>query len=202
LALREHWKEILVLAASTLFIFVTGTNLQSYYGTAYLVARGVSNSFATFSAGVGSAVGSIFLIVGSITGDIIGRKKTYLISLFLMFAAVLAYVPLLSTLNPAFIISAQIFEQSVAGIGIATISVLFAEYFPTKFRYSGAGLSFQVGALFNGIVGAFLLPVIIASAGGIVPSAPYVILLCVVAIFVSLACIVKIRETKGDKMAL
>jgi FtsH-binding integral membrane protein len=119
-----------------------------------------------------------------------------------MMAAVLLYVPLLGTLNPAFVMLVLAFQQGTACIGIATISVVFAEYFPTKFRYSASGLSFAISNLIIGLMVSFMLPVIIASTGGILLSAPYVIVTVFAVVIVSLICILKLRETKGDKMAL
>jgi MFS family permease len=202
MALKENWKGIMLLGGTLLFIVTPGGALQAIFGTSYLVARGLTASFATFSAAIGASVGSVFLIIGALSGDLFGRKKTFLFSSVIMIVALIVYLPLLSTLNPSLIYSAQIFEQAAAGIGIPMTSVIFAEYFPTRYRYSASGLSFQFGNLFFGIIVTFIMPLIIAISGGVLASTFAVTALMVASALISLVCILFLRETKGDKMAI
>jgi MFS family permease len=201
-AVKQYWKQILLLALLFATIITAGGGLQAYYGTAYLVASGVTSSFASFSAGVGAAAGSIFLVVGAICGDKIGRKRTFLISLGGVLVAIIAYIPLLSSLNPAAIMAGQIFEQVTAAIGIAMSSVVFAEYFPTRVRYSASGLSYNFAQLISGVMITFVMPSIVASNGGVIRSAPFIIASVAILAIISLACGLKLRETSGDRMAL
>lgn len=198
--IKERWKSILLLAGIFMFIPSVG-NMQAVYSTAYLAARGLSPSFAVFSAGVGAAVGSIFLIMAGFLGEFMGRKKTFLFSELIQIIALLVYVPLLNTLNPSLVILAQIFLEAAVAIGVTMSSVVFAEYFPTRYRASGAGLSFQFGGLIAGIEATFILPLIIVLGGGAISSAPDVMLLMIVVTILSLVFTLGLKETKGERMA-
>lgn len=73
----------------------------------------------------------------------------------------------------------------------------FNELFPTEYRVSGVGITYQLGAMAIGLLTGFLLPVYITASGGVTNARPYAtgtgILLAVLAIVGTLF----LPETKG-----
>lgn len=200
-ALKQRWKQILLLSGVLITILLPSGGLQASYGIPYLLAYGIPSSFITYSIGISAAIGAIFLIVGPIASERFGRKRTLFVTAIIAIASIIVYLPLLRTLDPSLIILAQILVQSTAAAGLAISATVFAEYFPTSFRYSGSGLSFQLGGLYYGIIVTFVEPVILARLG-ILPSATYIVLTVAVAMIISLVCILALRETRGERMEL
>jgi heme/copper-type cytochrome/quinol oxidase subunit 4 len=80
------------------------------------------------------------------------------------------------------------------------VNALFAESFPTKYRYSGSGLAYQIGTLFSGVITAILLPVVIISTGGVKNSMPYVAAVAVIVVLASFIATLFIKETKDVQL--
>lgn len=199
-AIKHGWRQILVLSGVLMFVLLPSGALQASYGIPYLLGFGIPSSFVTFSIGVAAALASVFLIIAPIASERFGRKRTMFATAVIAMIATAIYVPLLHTLNPNLIILAQFLLQATAASGLAISASVFAEYFPTLFRYSGSGLSFQFGGLYYGIIITFIEPVILARMG-IIPSASYVVVTILVAMIIALACVAALKETRGSGMA-
>ncbi|MDE1868643.1 MAG: hypothetical protein KGH60_01610 [Candidatus Micrarchaeota archaeon] len=53
----------------------------------------------------------------------------------------------------------------VLGFGYGTFYAWLAESFPTRVRYSGVGVSYQLSSLIIGLITTFLIPVLLATLG-------------------------------------
>ena len=112
------------------------------------------------------------MFLGFYLGDKLGRQRAMIFSVLWALVAAIIFFPLINTLNPALIVLGELllFAPTVCNIG--PVNALFAESFPTKYRYSGSGLAYQMGTLISGIVTAIIIPVVIISTGGVKNSIP------------------------------
>jgi MFS family permease len=195
-ALREKWRAILLLSLAWMFGGLPSI-LQVPFSLSYLEALGVSSQFAPVTIVVAAVIGIPLLIGGSLLGDRLGRKRTILISSILSIVSVSVFFSLLNTLNPGLIVLAQVFTFGSVMLGVSVVPAWFAEHFPTRFRQSGAGLSYQLGAFVAGIITVAVLPALIVAGGGTTAASFNVAALSVAVCLVSFFAILISSETKG-----
>jgi MFS transporter, MHS family, shikimate and dehydroshikimate transport protein len=154
---RMHGGRIVLLAL--VFAF---QQMDGYVSGTYII------SFMNF-AGIPLATTAIFLLVGRIgdaagiiisgpTANLLKRKGAALAAMALTTA--LSYPFVLAILGGHFAIIAVLqFFITFLGVGVlhGLAPILTSESFPTKFRYSGAGIAFNLSAIFGGMIAPSLL---------------------------------------------
>jgi MFS family permease len=154
---RMHGARIVLLAL--VFAF---QQMDGYISGTYII------SFMNF-AGIPLATTAMFLLVGRIgdaagiiisgpTANLLKRKGVALAAMAL--TTVLSYPFVLAILGGHFAIIAVLqFFITFLGVGVlhGLAPILTSESFPTKFRYSGAGISFNLSAIFGGMIAPSLL---------------------------------------------
>lgn len=195
--LRVFLKRIVVLTLAWTFMTTLTSALVVPFSISYLETIGappqVANLYITYAV----AIGILLMLLGFSASEKIGRKRTMILGATWGVLASIAFFPLLNTLNPVLIVLADTLLFGCTVFTIGAQNTLFAESFPTQFRYSGSGLSFQFGTLISGVVIIGIIPTIILHAGGVTSSWPYVSLVGVVVSATSLMALLRVRETKG-----
>ncbi|MGA2783210.1 MAG: MFS transporter [Candidatus Bathyarchaeia archaeon] len=194
--LRIYWRRILLLAVALTFMSTLVSAVQVPYSVNYLVGQSISRDFATLAITYANIFGIFTMLLGFFLGDMIGRRRAMIFSLVWALLASIIFFPLINTLNPTLIVLGELllFAPTVCNVG--PVNALFAESFPTKYRYSGSGLAYQMGTLISGVITAILLPVIIISTGGVKNSMPYVAVIAVIVVIASFIATLFIKETK------
>lgn len=200
--LKKHWGRILLLALSWTYMSALVSGLIAPYSIQYLAANHVSPTFASLSVTYGAIAAIFTIIAGAILGDVIGRKPVIIVGALLSLVLIYPYFTLLHTLNPLNIILAQVMLLGAILFGTGVVSALFTEQFQTSLRYSGSGLSYQLGALFTGILVTFVIPSIIVASHGPVKAVTSMTELGIGVAIVSLIAILLIKEKKTDELIL
>jgi len=151
--------------------------------------------------GIGIAIaGAVELTVGAIGGiiaSIIGRKILLIISAVITLISILVYFPLINTLSVAGIFVALSFEQAAVGLGYGgSIGAFLNEQFETKYRSSGAGITYMLGLLISGVVAGIILPVIVVGTRSLISAWQYVQALALIMVTFSIVCLYFTKETK------
>lgn len=135
-------------------------------------------------------------IIGRLA-DRLGRKPVYIAGAALSLLWPFVAFPLFDTGQTATILLAIVLGLVVHGMMYAAQPAIMTEMFPTRMRYSGVSLGYQVTAIFAGswapMIGTFLL----RETDSWVPIAWYI----VGAAAVSLIAALMMRETKGASLA-
>ncbi|MCI4675809.1 MFS transporter [Candidatus Mycolicibacterium alkanivorans] len=194
-AVRVQWKQIVLagLAMSTLFaMFYIGSTFLTSYGTGTLeFSRTMILGFGIIAA----VVLAIATAAAAILSDRIGRRKVIAGSYVIAFFWSLALFPLLDTGSPiAFLIGVTI-TLSLYGIANGPAGALLPEMFQSKFRYTGAGLSYNLG----GIIGGAIPPILAAQIVAHYPSIWVGVLLAGLSA-VSLICVWALPETNNNDL--
>ena len=194
-AWRFQTKEILLSAGAlaTLFaFFYMGTAFLTSYGTKTL---GFSRPFV-LTVGIASAVVFGFtIVVSALYSDRIGRRRVIMISCGLAVVWALVLFPLLDTGSPvAFTIGVMV-TLAIFGIAYGPCGALLPEMFQTRYRYTGAGLGYNLA----GVLGGAVPPLIAAPLASAYGSAAIGVLLAVLGV-VSLLCTKALVETKDDAL--
>ena len=194
---RKYWKRVLLLSGATMTTlaaaYLTEIFILGYFGM-LRIGSGTSVEIVTVG-GVCSVLGVIF---GAMLLDVLGRRNVFIISTLssIIFAA--PFFIISNSASIALLILAQI-PTGILMIGMsqAAFAGLLSEYFPTKYRASGAGFSLQLAGFFGGGI----IPVISADFLSVykAPAAawPYIASTLLVSGIVSLACLLAARETRN-----
>lgn len=158
--IRRHPKEIL-LSAGLRFSEQLPFYLFSSFVLTYLVDRGFSESFALVAVLVAAAIELVTIPLFSAFSDRFGRKRVYALGAVGIIVLAAPYFAVLDS------------GSSVAAFAIVVISfvphalhygpqaALISEAFPTRLRYGGAGLGYQLASVFAGgpapLLATFLL---------------------------------------------
>lgn len=188
-----QWKQILIsgLAMSTVFsMFYTGATFMTSYGTSKLeFTRTMILGFGM----IASVVLGIVTALAAIYSDKVGRKKVIAGAYALTVVWSLAMFPLLDTGSPIAFLIAVTVTLSVYGVANGPAGALLPEMFQSRFRYTGAGLSYNLGGIIGGAIPPILASQIVASHDGI-----WVGVLLAALSAVSLLCVLALPETKNN----
>ncbi|MFC5790073.1 MFS transporter [Agromyces tardus] len=125
--------------------------------------------------------------------DRIGRRPVYAIGAVLGAAWAFFAFPLMSTGQPVVIWLAISLGLVFHGAMYAGQPAIMAEMFPTRMRYSGVSLGYQVTSIFAGSLAPIIATSLLAQYGSSVPVAIYVAVACAI----TLVAVWAARETRG-----
>jgi MFS family permease len=162
---REQWRLIFKLLWLFAYSSVVSSMLILPYSVSYLVARGVDESFANLSVTVGTVALFFSILIGAYVSDIVGRLKVIQIGAVLTIVVLYPYMFLLQTLNPIMIVAGQVLIYLFCETQLGVTSTVYVESFATKYRYSGAGLTYQLGGFVAGIMIGVILPIFLVTFG-------------------------------------
>jgi len=178
-----------------------GENISYYVLTVYSLSYLVdglkhSKSFALNALLIASVFQFLAIPSFGALSDRIGRRAVYAFGGFGLAAWSFALFPLLASGNTLLIVAALVVGLVFHGAMYGAQAAMIAELFPTRIRYSGASIAYQLTAIFAGS----LAPIIAVWLVGIYHSA------LPVAIYVATACLISgvsallARETKGVEL--
>ncbi|MGH3801872.1 MAG: MFS transporter [Pseudonocardiaceae bacterium] len=186
-------REILLAAGSVTIMFALG-----YTGTTFLTSYGTSPTGAALSRTlvlslgiVGGAATALGIILSAIYSDRFGRRTLIMASCAGAVVWSLLLFPLLDTGSPVAFAVGLIVTLGLHGLGFGPAGAFLAETFPTRYRYTGTGLSYNLAA----IVGGAIPPLVSAPLAAAFGSFAIGVLLCGLALL-SLFCTAALAETK------
>jgi len=194
--LREQGRKMFTLLWLNSYITAIPGLLILPYSISYLTRIGANDALANLSVSAGSAVGFFTLLLGAYVSDYVGRIKVLRIGALLTIAAMFPYFLLLSTVNPIWIILAQMLFYGLNEIPDGVCKAIYTESFPTKYRYSGQGLTHEIGGMIAGVLIAVILPLILLTYGVVGAFMP-IIWVCIAMAIASLTASCFVKETKG-----
>ncbi|PPB48266.1 MFS transporter [Arthrobacter pityocampae] len=125
--------------------------------------------------------------------DSIGRKPVYLIGVVLGATWAFFAFPMFDTLNPVLIILAVTIGLVFHAFMYAGQPAIMAEMFPTRMRYSGVSLGYQVTSILAGSLAPIIATALLQEYGSWVPVAIYLVIAC----GITLVAVLTLKETRG-----
>ena len=165
-AFRHQWREILLAAGSLAMLFAffyIGTAFLTSYGTAKV---GLSRS-TVLSLGVASTVvfGAAIALSG-IYSDRVGRKRVVLAACAVSVPWSLVMFPLLDTGSPLAFALTLMVTMAIFGVAYGPAGALLPEMFRTRYRYTGAGIAYNLAGVIGGGTAPILAANLSAAHGG------------------------------------
>lgn len=152
LAMFKTYRKQLVIATGAVLLNAVGFYVILSYMPTYLSVElgfGAAESFLATTIALASYIGFIFLT--GIASDKFGRKRMLITASVLFVALTVPAFMLLDTRNFLVIVLVQILLGGMLTLNDGTLPSFLAELFPTKVRYTGFAVSFNLSnALFGG----------------------------------------------------
>ncbi len=192
-AFTQAPREILLAAGAVTIMFAlfyTGTTYLTSYGTS-AAGAGLSRTLV-LSLGILAAVSmAMGIIVSALASDRFGRRVMIMLSCGAAAVWSLVLFPVLDTRSAtAFAVGVAV-TLGLMGLCYGPAGAFLPETFPTRYRYTGAGLSFNLA----GIVGGALPPLVAAPLAAAFGSWTIGVALCALSLL-SLFCTKALAETK------
>ena len=198
-ALRADWKKIVLLGLVSAPSAVVGNFVILPFAVSLMVVLGLSPALASLLVGLSALFGVLWVMAGAALGDVIGRRKVLLSGILIIMVGVYPSFVLILTGNP-FLALLGLLLNGGEFLAPSVLAAFLPEQFPTGHRYSGAGLSFQMGGLFTGIATSILLPAILVYTGGPLKAWPYVAAGTAAFCAIAALSMVLVKETKDSRL--
>lgn len=139
-----------------------------------------------------------FLVIPQVgrLSDRLGRKPVYLAGAILGATWAFFAFPMFDTLNPVIIILAVTIGLCFHALMYAGQPAIMAEMFPTRMRYSGVSLGYQVTSILAGSLAPIIATAILQETGSWLGVALYVLGACVI----TAIAVITLRETRGASL--
>ncbi|WP_448719547.1 MFS transporter [Microbacterium natoriense] len=136
-----------------------------------------------------------FLVIPQVgrLSDAVGRKPVYLAGAVLGASWTFFAFPMFDTENPVVIIAAVTIGLCFHALMYAGQPAIMAEMFPTRMRYSGVSLGYQVTSIIAGSLAPIIATALLQQYGSGFPVAIYVALACAV----TAVAVITLKETRG-----
>ncbi|MDO5696718.1 MAG: MFS transporter [Dermatophilus congolensis] len=154
-AMREQWKEILIAGgalASLFSLFYMGTSFFTSYATNTSYGLGHSRAFVLSMGMIGAVLFGLSIAASAMWSDKIGRRKVIMVSCTLAVIWALAVFPIMQIGTQwAFAIGLWV-TLIIFGIAYGPAGAALPELFQARYRYTGAGLGYNLAGIFGGAI--------------------------------------------------
>ena len=194
--LSTHTGRVLLGAGSTMAVFAffyIGVTYLTSYGTQEL---GLPRTTVLAMGIIGGLVFAATTIAGAILSDRVGRRKMIIIGNASAIVGGIVAFPILDIGTPwAFGLGLSV-VLGVVGIAYGPQGAQLPELFPTHYRYTGAGLSYNLAGVLGGGVVPLIATALVAGLGS---SLAIGILLAGLSV-ISLLCTIALPDTNADSI--
>lgn len=125
--------------------------------------------------------------------DTVGRKPMYLIGVLLGATWGFIAFPMFESGNDIVILGGIVLGLAFHALMYAGQPAIMAELFPTRMRYSGVSLGYQVTSIVAGSLAPIIATALLGEFGSYIPVAIYLVIACAV----TLVAVIALKETKG-----
>jgi metabolite-proton symporter len=173
--LRRHPRGLLValgcrIGPDVLF-YVSALYLITYLTTTMHLPREV----ALRAVLAGSVAEIVAIPLCGALSDRLGRRPVYLLGVLAALGSTAVFFRLVNTGDPVFICAAAVGAMASHGAMYGPQAALITELFPTRVRYSGASMGYQLAGVLGGALAPIVAITLVGRFGSTVPVALYVI---------------------------
>ncbi len=195
--MRQHPRGVLTGAGLRV-----GENISYYVVTTFSITyltevAAESRSLALNALLIGAAVQFFAIPLFAMLSDRIGRRPVYAFGGFGLAAFSFLFFGMLGSGSQGAIIAAIVIGLVLHGAMYGPQAAMISELFPTRIRYSGASIAYQLTSIFAGSLAPLIALGLYQSYGSALPVAIYVGVACAISGVTALLA----RETRGVELA-
>ncbi|GMA40727.1 MFS transporter [Mobilicoccus caccae] len=194
-AIKYQWKEILIAGgalASLFSLFYMGTSFLTSYATKQL---GYSMPFVLSMGMIAAIVFGLSIAGSAMWSDKIGRRKVIMFSCALAIVWTLLLFPMLDSRITGLYVLGLMGTLVIFGIAYGPAGAALPEMFKARYRYTGAGLGYNLAGVLGGAIPPLIAARFVASGDSL-----YVGIMLAVLSTVSVLCAYLMVESKDYKM--
>ncbi|MDB0525094.1 MFS transporter [Ralstonia solanacearum] len=193
--LAHHWRPTLLGALAMVVCYTL-----FYISTVFSLSYGVSTLHFTRPGFLGLlCLAVVFMALATPlsawASDRWGRKPVLIAGIVAAILSGFAMAPLLGSGSTPLVALFLIIELFLMGVTFAPMGALLPELFPTHVRYTGAGVSYNLGGILGASIAPYIAQVLVAQ-GGLAWVGAYVS----AAAAISLAGVLCMHETRGVRL--
>jgi MFS family permease len=165
--MRAQWREVLLGGGLLTVLFAL-----FYVATAYMTAYGTSDAGPDLSKAtvlglgiVASAALAITTVAAGILSDRYGRRRTILVGYALTVPGVVLLFAWVTGLSGVAFGAALAGMLGLYGIAYGPVGAYLPELFATEYRYSGAGIAYNLGGILGGAIAPLVAAALAAAHG-------------------------------------
>lgn len=190
---RDHWRGLLVTFGIRIGSDVAWYTFALFVITYITKTLGLDASVALRATLIGAGMQTVTHGITGALSDRWGRRPLSLIGVVGMAAWIVVFFPLLDTKMTGIITLAVLGGLLFHSFVYGPMAAWFAEMFPTRVRYSGAAMGYQIASLLGGSIAPVVAVALLAAYGSTVPVTIYVLVMLALA----LVAVIRGRETRG-----
>lgn len=196
--LRDHWRPVLLGAGALSFGYAL-FYLSNTYALAYTTGQlGVDRTLMLTLQLLASPAGALAVWFGAGGSDRWGRRRTLLVATVLAAGWSLVVFPLLESLRASLMLLALVGASALLGVLLGPMGAYLPELFPTRVRYTGAALTYNLGGVLGGATAPLLATRLTAAYRTAVPVGWYLAVLGAA----SVLCLCALPETGGRDLTV
>ncbi|MYW96124.1 MHS family MFS transporter [Amycolatopsis rubida] len=143
------------------FVYVA----QSFLSNFGVTHVGLSKNNVLVATALSGVFYTIFCALASVLSDRYGGRRIIVGAEILGAAWALALFPLLSMNTAASFTVALCVTMGIAGLALGAVGPFLPEQFPTRYRYTASGISYQITGVIGGGIAPLVAPIIVDSWG-------------------------------------
>ena len=194
--LTEHWRPLLIAIGSRV-----GSDVAFYVVNVFILVYGTTQldlprQVLLNAVLAGAASQALSILFWGRLCDRLGRRPVLLLGAVGSVVWAFAYFPLLGSGSTALVFLAPVVGNFFIAAMWGPLAAYVPELFPTKVRYTGAGLGFQSAGVFGGAVAPIITTAMIARFDSWVPVAVYL----AATLLVLIGCVLLAKETASTDL--
>jgi metabolite-proton symporter len=194
--LRHQGRQVILGAGAMVGIFT-----MSFLGGTYLMSyasKPIGHSRSLILS-VGVLAGVTLMVCSALSAalcDRYGRRRVILVGFALALPWAFVVMPLIDSGSPVAFALAIAGIFALFGLSYGPIGAFLPEIFATRYRYTGAGLAFNLAGIVGGAIPPLVAGALVATLGSWAVG-----LLIAAFVIVSIACTAVLPETRGAELA-
>ncbi len=189
---RHQWRQVFLTAGITVmyltFLYMSVTYMTGY-GTNVVGFTTTQMLVVTIIAIIATMTGTI---LGGFLSDHVGRRPVILYTALVAAGWAFALYPLASSGSLALMGIAMSVSMFLVGLACIAVTTYLPEAFPTRYRSTAVGVSFNLGSILGGAIPPIIAAPLLAAGG----TTALAIMLAIAAL-ITVISVVSLKETRG-----
>ncbi|WP_319434894.1 MFS transporter [Mycobacterium sp. RTGN5] len=196
-AVRTQGREVILAAGAVVALFMLAFQAGTYFPNYAATHLHYDEDLILLVGVVGGLCSIAFVAASATLSDTYGRRRVMAVGSALALPWTLILFPLVQSGDPVRYAIAIIGTYAIIGIMMGPMAAFIPEIFATRYRYTGTGLSYNIGGILGGALPPVLSPMLLSSSGSWAITA-------MMAGFtvVSLVSVLALSETAGRGLAV